>query len=237
MTWNCYHGQWTEHVADGKRCYCGREDPRRKVEENVNTYLADKLVKEARKRGPEIGTWKRVGPNEALLEKSVEYFIEGLGEDLERSDLKDTPKRVVKMWKEIYGGYFQDPKDYVTDFDNENGYTGPVILRNAELHSTCAHHFQPFFGHVDIAYQPGDKIIGLSKLVRIARVYAKRLQVQERLTKEIADALDELLEPDWVVVRYEAEHYCMKLRGVRIHDSSTVTIYGHGAYPKDIFNT
>lgn len=198
-------------------------------------------VQQALVNGPMISKWDKVqvtpgAPDMAKLKESVKLFLEGIGEDPTRSDLRDTPKRVAEMYAEIYSGYYQEPKDFITEFDNENGYDGPVILKNAELYSSCAHHLQPFIGHVSIAYQPKDKILGLSKLLRVARVYAKRLQVQERLTKEIADALQELLDPEWVVVRYEAEHYCMRLRGVRVKDSSTVTLYGHGKYPKKVFS-
>jgi GTP cyclohydrolase I len=203
-------------------------------------YMAKSTPEEAKKMGPEIGKWNLAAPNMELLEESARLFLRGLGEDPTRSDLVDTPKRVAKMYSQVYQGYFQRPEDFITEFDNGDDtggkYIGPVILKNAELYSTCAHHFQPFIGEISIAYQPKDRIVGLSKLLRVARVYAKRLQVQEKLTQQVADALWELLDPEWVVVRYEAEHYCMRLRGVRVKGSSTVTLASHGDYPQGVFN-
>lgn len=175
--------------------------------------------------------------NMTMLEESVRLFFEGIGDDITRDGIKDTPKRVAKMWAETMNGYTLSPDDYVTTFDNDEGYDGPVILRDAEFYTVCEHHLQPFAGTLDLAYQPGNRILGLSKLLRVARVYAKRPQVQERLTKQVSGALNDLLEPTWVVVRIKAEHHCMKLRGVRINGSYTVTQHGHGRYPDNVFNT
>lgn len=170
------------------------------------------------------------------MEEAIKLWFEAIGDDPNRDGIKDTPKRVAKMYAETMNGYDLKPEDFVTKFENEGNYYGPVILKNAELYSQCEHHLQPFTGHISIAYRPGEKIVGLSKLLRVARVYAKRPQVQERLTKQISDALKELLDPEWVVVRYEAEHHCMKVRGVRVNGATTVTVHGHGNYPKDIFS-
>lgn len=169
------------------------------------------------------------------MEESVKLFFEAIGDDPNREGIRDTPRRVAKMYAETMNGYFLDPKNFVTEFENDGKYLGPVILKNAELYSVCEHHLQMFSGNISIAYQPGDKIIGLSKLLRIARVYAKRPQVQERLTNQVANSLQEILSPQWLVVRYEAEHYCMRVRGVRVKDSTTVTLAGHGDWPSDIF--
>lgn len=169
------------------------------------------------------------------MEESVRLFFEAIGDDPNRDGIKDTPKRVAKMYAETMNGYFLKPEDFITTFENDGGYDGPVILRDAEFYTVCEHHLQPFAGTIDIAYRPGERIIGLSKLLRVSRVYAKRPQVQERLTREVADALNRVLDPEWVVVRIRAEHHCMKLRGVRINGSSTETIYGYGEYPIDIF--
>lgn len=174
--------------------------------------------------------------NPGLMQESVRLFFEAIGDDPDRDGIKDTPKRVAKMYGEIMNGYFLNPADFITHFDNDEGYHGPVLLRNAEFYTICEHHLQPFAGTIDIAYQPGTRILGLSKLLRVARVFAKRPQVQERLTKQVADTLNTLLRPEWVAVRIKAEHHCMKLRGVRINGSSTVTRYGHGDYPEQIFN-
>ena len=174
--------------------------------------------------------------NAEKMEESVRLFFEAIGDDPTRDGIKDTPHRVAKMYAEIMNGYFLDPKDFVTEFDNDERYDGPVILKDARFYTVCEHHLQQFSGTIDIAYQPKDKIVGLSKLVRIARVYAKRPQVQERLNKQVADAIDEILNPEWVVVRIKAEHFCMSIRGVRVPGTTTTTIYGHGAYPRDIFS-
>ena len=177
-----------------------------------------------------------MGYDHEKMEESVRLFFEAIGDDPNRDGLKDTPKRVSKMYSEIMNGHFLDPKDFVTEFDNDGGYDGPVILKDARFYTVCEHHLQQFSGTIDFAYKPKDKIVGLSKLVRIARVYAKRPQVQERLTKQVADAINEILEPEWVVIRIRAEHFCMSIRGVRVPGSQTTTIYGHGDYPSDIFS-
>lgn len=170
------------------------------------------------------------------MKESVRLFFEAIGDDPNRDGIKDTPERVAKMYKETMNGYFLDPRDYLTKFENDGGYHGPVILRDAELYTVCEHHLQPFAGTIDIAYQPGEHIIGLSKLLRVARVYAKRPQVQERLTQEVSAAINELLEPAWCFVRIRAEHHCMKLRGVRVNGSYTETYAGYGDYPQGLFN-
>lgn len=214
----------------------GQAGYERKYTPEPTAEQADQAAEAAKEHGPEIGTWSMTEPNVELLKESARLFIQGIGEDPTRSDLVDTPDRVAKMYAEIYSGYFQDPKDFITDFDNPSRYHGPVILKGAELYSTCAHHFQPFIGEIDIAYAPNNRLLGLSKLVRVARVYAKRLQTQETLTQQVADALNDLLDPEWVIVRYRAEHYCMRLRGVRIKESTTTTIAWHGRVPENIFN-
>lgn len=161
--------------------------------------------------------------NLAKLEESVRLFFEGIGDDPNRDGIKDTPARVAKVWAETMNGYTLKPEDFVTLFDNDAKYDGPVILRNAEFYTKCEHHLEPFSGTLDIAYWPGEKIIGLSKLLRIARVFCKRPQNQERLTMQIANALDEQLSPKGVAVRIKAEHHCMISRGVRIKGAVTET--------------
>lgn len=188
----------------------------------------------AKRRGPDYRDWQKTDIDNMTLKQSVRLFLEGIGDDPEREGLKDTPKRVAEAWNTCFSGYDEKPEDFVTTFDNPQ-YDGPVILKNAELYTFCEHHIQPIIGEIDIAYQPQDRIIGLSKLVRISRVYAKRLQVQERMTQQIADALNDILKPEWVIVRYTAEHFCMRIRGVRVKESTTTTRAGHGPYPSDIF--
>lgn len=170
------------------------------------------------------------------VKEATKLLLEGIGDDVERDGIKDTPDRVAKMYQEIFNGYDLDPANFITEFDNDSGYDGPVILRGAPFYAYCEHHLQPFSGELSVAYRPGEKVVGLSKLVRVARVFAKRPQVQEKLTKQIADALNHTLQPSWVVVRIEAEHHCMSIRGVRVPGATTTTIYGHGEYPKDVFS-
>lgn len=170
------------------------------------------------------------------LEESARLFLEAIGEDPNRDGLKDTPKRYAKYMSEIMNGHFKDPKNYVTEFDNDAHYDGAVVVKALPFYTMCEHHLAPFIGHWDVAYKPSERIIGLSKLVRIARVYQKRPQVQERLTKQISDELNDILRPEWVVVRMNAEHFCMSTRGVRTPGAFTETLSGHGDYPKDIFN-
>lgn len=172
----------------------------------------------------------------AKMEQAGRLMLEAMGEDITRDGLKDTPKRFAKYYSEIMNGHFLDPYDCVTEFDNDSGYDGAVIVRELPFYTICEHHLAPFIGKWDVAYKPTEKIVGLSKLVRIARVYQKRPQVQEKLTKQIANAINELLSPEWVVIRMNAEHFCMSTRGVRTPGALTETLSGHGDYPKDIFN-
>lgn len=170
------------------------------------------------------------------VKKATRLLLEGIGDDPDRDGIKKTPERVAKMYSEIFNGYDLDPTDFVTEFDNDSSYDGPIILRGVSFYAYCEHHLQLFSGKLSVAYSPGEKIVGLSKLVRVARVFAKRPQVQEKLTKQIADALHHTLNPHWVVVRIEAEHHCMSIRGVRVPGATTTTVYGHGEYPKDVFS-
>lgn len=169
------------------------------------------------------------------VKAATRLLLEGIGEDPTRNGLLDTPDRVAKMYQEILSGYDLDVADYITQFDNDGDYHGPVIVRDATFYTYCEHHLQLFSGNMSIAYAPRDKVVGLSKLIRVARVFCKRVQVQERLSKQIADALQEHLQPEWVVVKMEAEHFCISIRGVRLPGTTTETIYGHGDWPSDIF--
>lgn len=176
------------------------------------------------------------------MEQAGRLMLEAMGEDPERDGLKDTPKRFAKYYSEIMNGHFLDPNNFVTEFENDGGYSGAVIVEDLPFYTLCEHHLAPFIGTWDVAYHPGDRIVGLSKLVRIARVFQKRPQVQERLTTQITNSLFDILQPKWVVVRMRAEHFCMSTRGVRTPGAKTETLYGRSRntldepYPKDIFN-
>jgi len=167
-----------------------------------------------------------------LAEESVKTILSELGEDISRDGLLDTPERVVKSWGEIYGGYGKNPQDLIKVFECES-YTGMILLKDIELYSMCEHHMLPFVGKCHIAYIPDKKVIGISKLARIMEIYARRLQIQERLTDEIADAIKEMLQPKGVAVRIEAEHFCMRMRGVGKQNSVMVTTSLRGSFIKD----
>ena len=157
------------------------------------------------------------------IEKAVRDILEAIGEDPDREGLKETPKRVANMYEEILGGINQSPEEHLKIF-NEPGNDEMVIVRDIPLYSMCEHHLLPFVGKAHIAYIPNEgRIIGLSKLARIVNVYAKRLQVQERLTAEVADFLYIKLGAKSVVVIIEAEHLCMTMRGARAAGAKTET--------------
>ncbi len=157
----------------------------------------------------------------------IAELIKTLGEDISREGLKDTPRRVDEAWDHLFSGYNKNPADVLTVFENE-GYDEMILVKNIEFYSHCEHHMQPFFGRAHIAYIPRDKIIGLSKLPRIVEIFSRRLQNQERLTKQIADALEELLMPKGVAVVLEAKHFCMMARGVekQLSEVTTSTLKG-----------
>jgi len=157
------------------------------------------------------------------IERAIRDILEAIGEDPDREGLKETPKRVANMYEEILGGINQSPEEYLKIF-NEPGNDEMVIVRDIPLYSVCEHHMLPFVGKAHIAYIPNEgKIIGLSKLARIVSVYAKRLQVQERLTAEVADFLYIKLGAKSVAVIIEAEHLCMTMRGARAAGAKTET--------------
>ena len=157
------------------------------------------------------------------IERAVRHILEAIGEDPDREGLKETPKRVANMYEEILGGINQSPEEHLKIF-NEPGNDEMVIVRDIPLYSMCEHHLLPFVGKAHIAYIPNEgRIIGLSKLARIVNVYAKRLQVQERLTAEVADFLYIKLGAKSVAVIIEAEHLCMTMRGARAAGAKTET--------------
>ncbi len=161
--------------------------------------------------------------DKAKIERAVRDILEAIGEDPDREGLIETPKRVANMYEEIFSGIEETPEQHLKIF-NETGNEEMVIVRDIPLHSMCEHHLLPFIGRAHVAYIPNNgKIIGLSKIARIVNVYAKRLQVQERLTAEVADFLFLKLEAKSVVVIIEAEHLCMTMRGVRAAGAVTQT--------------
>jgi len=156
-----------------------------------------------------------------------------LVEDPRRAGLRDTPQRFANALRFLTGGYEAEPRDVVGNgvFDAEG--EGVVLVRDIEFHSLCEHHLLPFFGRVHVAYLPGERIIGLSKIPRIVDLYARRLQVQERITEQVAEALMQLLQPRGVLVLAEARHLCMAMRGVEKQHSATATRALRGVYAHD----
>jgi GTP cyclohydrolase I len=168
------------------------------------------------------------------VENLVKSFLEIIGEDVNREGLKKTPQRVQKMVEEIFSGYRQTPEDILsTAFTNEN-YNEMVVVKDIEFYSICEHHLLPFFGHVHIGYIPGAKMVGLSKLVRLVDCFSKRLQIQERMTVQIADAIDSILKPYGVGVIVEAEHLCMAVRGVKKHTKAVTSALRGGFLHDDV---
>lgn len=165
------------------------------------------------------------------IERAVREILLAVGEDPERDGLTDTPARVARAMTEQFGGLLLAPRDVLTtvfDADHEE----MVLVRDIEMYSTCEHHLVPFFGQAHVGYIPNEKgqITGLSKLARLVDVYARRPQVQERMTSQIADAMMEILEPRGVIVIIEAEHLCMSMRGVRKPGAKTVTSAVRGSF-------
>jgi len=165
---------------------------------------------------------RHVQENRAELERLVREMLRMIGEDPDREGLLETPARVVRMFEEIFAGYSVDPGDVLgVTFDEQHEEL--VIVKDIVYYSQCEHHLAPFFGKVHIGYLPSGKIVGLSKLARLVDAVTRRLQVQERITSQIADILEERLHPHGVMVVVEGEHLCMCARGVKKPGSKTVT--------------
>ncbi len=167
------------------------------------------------------------------LAAHAKAMIEHLDEQPNRPGLADTPQRFAKAMRFLTGGYELGPQDVVGSGIFEAEGEGVVLVRDVEFHSLCEHHLLPFFGRVHVAYLPGERIIGLSKIPRLIDLYARRLQVQERITEQVADALMKLLEPRGVLVIAEARHLCMAMRGVEKQHSATATRALRGVYAHD----
>jgi len=166
-------------------------------------------------------------------EKLVRQLIEFIGEDTGREGLRDTPARVVKSFARLFSGYGKKPEDILKTFAGEK-YDEMIVVKDIELYSTCEHHFLPFIGRAHIGYIPDGKIIGLSKLPRLVEIYARRLQNQERLTSQIAQALQGILKPKGVGVVIEAKHLCMMARGVEKQGSEVTTSSLTGLFKRDM---
>jgi GTP cyclohydrolase I len=175
-----------------------------------------------------------VRPTREQAEEAVRILIAWAGDDPSREGLVDTPRRVASAYEDFYAGYGQDPQTVLDrTFEDVGNYDDIVLVRNIPFYSHCEHHMVPFVGKAHIAYFPGDRVVGLSKLARVVDLFGKRLQTQERLTADIIQAVDESLKPRGIAVMIEAEHQCMTLRGVQKHGASTVTTQFTGVFRDD----
>lgn len=173
-------------------------------------------------------------PSKDQAENAIRTLLAYAGDDPEREGLLDTPARVVRSFDEFYGGYLQDPVEILErTFDETEGYDEMVLLKGIEFVSHCEHHMAPILGKVHVAYLPRTRVVGISKLARVVEVYARRLQIQEKMTSQIAKAIDGVLEPEGVAVVVEAVHHCMTTRGVNKSGVSMVTSKMLGAFRDD----
>lgn len=161
--------------------------------------------------------------DEDRIEQATRELLEAVGEDIEREGLLDTPRRVARMYSELLEGYHIDPIELLNNALFEENYDEMVLVRDIEFYSLCEHHMLPFLGRAHVAYIPKGRVIGLSKIPRIVDMFARRLQVQERMTRQIADLICEILDPQGVAVVVEGLHMCSMMRGVQKHDARMTT--------------
>ena len=176
---------------------------------------------------------KKVSDKEA--EEAFKTILTWMGEDPSREGLLETPKRVIKAYKEYFGGYAEDPNKILEKtFGDVEGYDDMVVEKNISVSSHCEHHMAPIVGTAHVAYIPNDRVVGLSKLARVVEVFSKRLQTQERLTMQVAKALMTSLDAKGVAVTIDAAHQCMTMRGIKKENATTVTNYFLGQFKEDL---
>jgi GTP cyclohydrolase I len=177
---------------------------------------------------------QRKRPSRAEAEEAVRTLIAWAGDDPAREGLRDTPRRVTDAYEEYYSGYGLDPAEVLArQFEEAGGYDDLVMLRDIRVESHCEHHMAPFLGVAHVAYLPAGRIVGISKIARVVEIFGKRLQTQETMTAQIADAIEAALQPRGVAVLIEAEHQCMSMRGVRQPGVKTITTRFTGALEQD----
>ncbi|CAH1677142.1 GTP cyclohydrolase 1 [Hyphomicrobiales bacterium] len=185
--------------------------------------------------GPSADKFLVRKPTQEEAEAAVRTLLLWAGDDPSREGLSDTPRRVAKAYKEFYKGYGEDPHDILDRvFEEVEGYQDMVLVRDIPFYSHCEHHMVPFVGKAHIGYYPSKGVVGLSKLARIVDVYARRLQTQETMTAQVADVIEEALEPRGIAILVEAEHMCMSMRGVQKQGSSTMTTQYRGVFRDDV---
>ena len=163
-------------------------------------------------------------PSQSEIEHAFRQIFCWIGEDPDRDGLRETPKRLVRAYKEYFSGYGQDPEQILQKtFEEMDGYDEMVVLRGIPFESHCEHHIAPIIGRAWVAYVPNRRVVGISKLARVVETYAKRLQIQERLTAQIANTINQVLKPQGVGVVIKAAHHCMSSRGVHMHGTDLVT--------------
>jgi GTP cyclohydrolase I len=173
-------------------------------------------------------------PTQEQAEAAVRTLIEWAGDDPDREGLLDTPKRVAKSYRELFSGYDTDPREYLErTFDEVGGYDELVVLKDIRVVSFCEHHMLPFLGKAHVGYLPTNRVVGISKLARVVHGFGRRLQIQEKLTADIAQAIDEILKPKGVGVVIQSEHSCMTMRGVNTPGSMLTTSHLLGEVRND----
>jgi GTP cyclohydrolase I len=208
-------------------CPCGI--PSRNKDHGMSPY--DTAVAKTQDTELEIARRK---PTREQAERAVRTLIEWIGEDPEREGLSDTPARVVRSYEELFGGYLHDPAELLArTFEEVASYDEIVLLKGVRFESFCEHHMLPITGVAHVAYFPRGRVVGISKLARVIDAYAKRMQIQERLTAQIAEAIQSVLDPIGVAVMIESEHQCMSARGVHKQGVSMVTTRMLGCFKDD----
>lgn len=177
---------------------------------------------------------KLVRPSRQEAEDAVRTLIAWAGDDVTREGLLDTPKRVIKAFEELYGGYDTDPGQHLErTFQEVSGYKDIVLMRDIHFYSHCEHHMVPIIGKATIGYLPTDRVVGLSKIARVVNDYGRRLQTQENMTAQITQAINEHLRPKGLAVMLECEHMCMSMRGIRLRGTTTTTHNFSGVFASD----
>ena len=194
----------------------------------------DKMVNNRRSRARSAGDSAVIKPSREEAEAAVRTLIRWAGDDPDREGLRATPSRVVRAYEEWFSGYNDDPREYLKrTFEETGGYDEVVVLRDIRFESHCEHHIAPIIGRVHVGYLPRNRVVGISKLARLVEVFARRLQIQEKMTAEIASCLDAVLKPHGVAVVTEATHQCMTTRGVHKPGVSMVTSRMLGVFRTD----
>jgi GTP cyclohydrolase I len=172
--------------------------------------------------------------NSERIEKLIRQILEEIGEDPNREGLKNTPKRIARMFEEIFSGYRQNLEEVINNAIFTADYDEMIVVKDIDFYSMCEHHLLPFFGVVHVAYIPNGKVIGLSKIPRIVEVFSRRLQIQEKMTVEIAEAINKAINPLGVAVVVEAIHLCSVMRGVKKHRAKMITSAMVGVFKEDL---